>query len=72
VLRKYSFRTVPDIFASSPGFELAFAMHTNLSTLSVTRTTDFLWSITAATPSEPSRDAKAAILPKFLVFSPNF
>ncbi len=30
--KKYSFKTVPDIFASSPGFELAFAMNINLPT----------------------------------------
>ncbi|MEH2283009.1 MAG: hypothetical protein V7K90_17040 [Nostoc sp.] len=33
--KKYNLRNVPDIFASSPRFELAFAMNINLSTLSV-------------------------------------
>ncbi len=32
---------VPDILASSPGFELAFAMNINLPTLFVITITDF-------------------------------
>ncbi|MFN6500195.1 MAG: hypothetical protein RMX65_024815 [Nostoc sp. DedQUE01] len=39
--KKYNFRTVPDILASSPGFELAFAMNINLPTLFVITITDF-------------------------------
>ncbi|MEH2324225.1 MAG: hypothetical protein V7K32_11735 [Nostoc sp.] len=38
MLRKYSFRTVPDIFAPNPGFELAFAMLINLGTYNLKNT----------------------------------
>jgi hypothetical protein len=62
VLGKYTFRTAPNIFAPNPGFELAFAMRTNLSTLLAIGIT------TIATPTQPSRHTKAAILPKSLVF----
>ncbi|QMS90731.1 hypothetical protein HUN01_25250 [Nostoc edaphicum CCNP1411] len=62
MLRKYSFRTALDIFAPNPGFELAFAVHINLSTLLAIAIT------TIATPTQPSSHTKAAILPKSLVF----